>query len=318
MPAALGLKTDEGSVMNTETTTRRAACAKKKGTLSSAKTFLLFVGPILAIYTFSFTIPFIQGIYYSFTQWSGIRGTEAWSGLTNYIRLFTQDPGFFDSLARTFKFVFWNCTLTNILAMLFALALTKKNKRNNFSQTVLFLPNMVSLIVTGFIWQFLLSRVAAQAYDATGFHLFGINYLGDPKIVIYSCVLVSLWAGIGYIMIIYIAALQGINQSHIEAATVDGCNPWQLFWKIKLPEMLPTVTVGVFINISGSIKIYDLIYSLTKGGPGIASELVMLNIYTEAFQRQNAGYANTKAMIVTLIIFVITLLQLRLTRERSS
>lgn len=279
--------------------------------------FLLFVGPIFLIYTFSFTIPFISAIYYSFTKWGGLLGTETWTGLDNYIKIFTKDPEFFESIKKTAIFVFWNCTLTNIIAMLFAIVLSRTSKKNNISKTLLFLPNMISFIVTGFTWQFLLSRVMKQAYEMTNFSLFGINFLGDPNVVIYSCVLVSLWAGIGYIMIIYISALQGIDQSHIEAATMDGCNAWQLFWKIKLPEMMPTVTVGIFINISGSVKVYDLIYSLTQGGPAGASELVMLNVYNEAFSKYNYGYANAKAIVITLIIMAITFLQLKLTKERN-
>jgi raffinose/stachyose/melibiose transport system permease protein len=258
----------------------------------------------------------IGGMYYSFTDWSGIFGTQIFNGLDNYKKIF-QDAAFFNSLKITAIFVFWNCLLTNILAMLFAIVLSDNSKRNNISKMILFTPNVISLVVTGFIWQFLLSRVFNQIYDQSGISLFGISFLGSPDIVIYSCVLVSLWAGIGYIMVIYIAALQGVDQSHVEAAIIDGCGTWRLFWQVKLPEILPTVSVGLFINISGSIKVYDLIYALTQGGPGGSSELVMLNIYNEAFERQNAGYANTKAMIVTAIIILITLLQLKLTKKRK-
>ncbi len=289
---------------------------KNMNTSFTVKNFMLFVGPIFLIYTFSFVVPLLGGIYYSFTDWSGIFGTEIWNGLDNYKKLF-HDIKFYDSLKRTMTFVFWNCLFTNILAMLFAVVLSRKSLKNDTSQMMLFMPNVISLVVTGFIWQFLLSRVAIQTYDMTGLSFFGINFLGDPRIVIYSCVLVSLWAGIGYIMVIYIAALQGVDQSHIEAAIVDGCGSWKLFWMVKLPEIMPIVSVGIFINISGSIKVYDLIFALTQGGPGVASELVMLNIYNEAFHKQNAGYADTKAMFVTVFIMILTLLQIRLTREKE-
>jgi len=153
----------------------------------SIKYFMIFVGPIFLIYTFSFIVPFLGGIYYSFTEWSGIFGTESWNGLDNYKKLF-HDTKFFDSLKKTMIFVFWNCLFTNIFAMLFAVVLSRKSRKNDMSQMMLFMPNVISLVVTGFIWQFLLSRVAFQTYEMTGFSFFGINFLGDPKIVIYSCV----------------------------------------------------------------------------------------------------------------------------------
>lgn len=279
---------------------------------------LIFVGPIFCIYTFCFTFSLVGGIYYSFTNWSGVTGTEVWIGFKNYVRIFAQDQAFMESMKRTAIFVFWNCLFTNVIAMVFAVLLEDSTKLNNGSRMMIFMPNVISLIVTGFIWQFLLSRVMPQMYASTGWSIFGMNLLGDPKLVIYGCVLVSLWSGIGYIMVIYISALQGIDGTLIDAGRVDGCSSWKIFWKIKMPEMMSTVSVGIFLNIAGSIKIFDLIWSLTKGGPGNASEVVMINVYREAFERRNAGYANAKAVVLTGIIIAITLLQLKLTKQKEA
>jgi raffinose/stachyose/melibiose transport system permease protein len=278
---------------------------------------IFFLGPMFIVFTFVFTLPLIMGIVYSFTNWSGISGVYSFNGIENYIRMFKTDSQFIKSLWVTGKFVFWNCLLTNIFAMLFAVLLTKDKKSNVFTRTALFLPNMISLVVVGFIWRFLLKGIGQQAYELTGSSLFSVDILGNPQLVVYALVLVSFWAGVGYIMIIYIAAIKSVDKNVLEAGQIDGCNKVDLFFKVTLPSMISTVSVGIFINIAGSIKIFDMVWSLTNGGPGGASEVAMVNVYREAFERQNFGYANAKSIVLTLIIIVITAIQLKITERKD-
>jgi len=277
----------------------------------------LFVGPILIIYTLLFMFPFLQGVYYSFTNWTAIAPSYEFIGLQNFREMFTLDEYFVNSLNRTFFIALINVIFTNVLAMLFAVALTTSFRYNNGWRAAIFLPNVISMVVSGFIWKFMFSEILPKLGELTGIEFFSSGWLSDPKIVVYSIVIVSVWWGLGYIMTIYIAGLQGIDSAIIEAADIDGCSAWQSFFKIKLPSMLPIVTVGVFLNISGSLKIFDTIYSLTAGGPGKASEVAMLNIYREAFVYNRMGYGNAKAVILTIIIVIITLVQMKLTSGKG-
>ncbi|MBS3970413.1 MAG: sugar ABC transporter permease, partial [Clostridia bacterium] len=224
---------------------------------------------------------------------------------------------FMDSINRTFYIALINVFLTNVLAMTFAIALTSSFKLNNLFRAVIFLPNVISMVISGFIWQFMFTRISTSAYKATGLELFNVSWLGDTQNVIYAIVIVSLWQGLGYIMTIYIAGLMGVDESLVEAAEIDGASGWQVFFRIKLPVMLPVITVGAFLNIAGSLKIFDIIYSLTGGGPGRASEVAMLNIYREAFVFNRFGYGTAKAVILSIIIILITIIQLRITSRKE-
>jgi len=262
-------------------------------------------------------MPLLQGIYYSFTDWNSINPNASFVGLKNYIRIFTRDNAFQASLGRTFYFAVVNVFFTNLLAMLLAIALTSKFTGRNIFRAGIFLPNVLSMVICGFIWQFMFTKIFVNVADATGLRFLDQSWLGNPNIVIYSIVLVSLWQGVGYIMTIYIAGLQGIDDNLIEAANIEGANGFQTFFMIKLPVMLPTVTVGVFMNVSGSLRIFDIVYSLTGGGPGKASEVAMLDIYREAYVNNNYGYGSAKAVLLSAIIILITALQLRFTSKRE-
>ena len=205
--------------------------------------------------------PFFEGLYYSFTNWNGVDPKVNFIGLKNYIEMFTRDEYFLPSLQRTFIIAVLNVALVNILAMIFALALTTEGRLNNLWRAMVFMPYMISMVVCGFIWRFMLTNIVENLAEVTGMEFINQSWLGDPNIVIYSIVMVSTWWIAGYIMTIYIAGILSIDQSLIEAGEIDGCNTQQSFFKIKLPLMMPVVTVGVFLSISYSLKIFDTIYS---------------------------------------------------------
>ncbi|MCX7904386.1 MAG: sugar ABC transporter permease [Caloramator sp.] len=276
--------------------------------------FVIFVGPALILYTLFFTVPLIQGVVYSFTDWDAI-GNYNIIGFKNYIRMFTDDSDFIRSLYRTFYITVFNVFFTNVFAMLLAIALTTRFRINNLLRAIIFLPNMISMVIVGFIWKFMFTKVSAAIYKSTNIAFFNRSWIGDEKNVLFAIILVVLWQGIGYIMTIYIAALLGVDESVIEAAKIDGANLWQVFFKIKLPLMLPVITIGAFINISWSLKIFDVVFSLTGGGPGKSSEVDMLNIYREAFVYNKFGYGSAKAVILSIIIVIATLIQFKLTNK---
>lgn len=290
---------------------------KSKRKKNEITDFLLFIAPALVLYTIFFTLPLIQGVYYSFTDWNAV-GSFNFVGIQNYKNIILGDIGFKNSLYRTFYIAALNVFITNILAMLFALALTTKFRGNNLIRAIIFLPNMISMVIGGFIWKFMFTKVSVNIYNTTGISFFNRSWIGDSKNVLFAIVIVALWQGVGYIMTIYIAGLLGVDDSVVEAAKIDGANNIKVFFKIKLPLMLPIVTVGAFINISWSLKMFDVIFSLTGGGPGTSSEVAMLNLYREAFVYNKFGYSSAKAVILSVIIMVVTFIQLRLTKSKEA
>ncbi|MCF7953014.1 MAG: sugar ABC transporter permease [Spirochaetales bacterium] len=286
-------------------------CNKKQ--LHEFRYDLLYIGPILFVYTLLFTFPFFDGIRLSLSSWDGVSSSINFIGFRNYIDMFTKDEYFLPSIMRTLIIAVLNVILTNVLAMLFALSLTTKFRANNIYRAAIFMPNVISMVVSGFIWKFMFTQIAPTIAEQTGISWIASSWLGNPDIVVYSIVIVSVWWGLGYIMTIYIAGIQGIDKSLIEAGDIDGCSQWQSFWKIKLPSMLPVVSVGIFLNVAGSLKIFDVIYSLTGGGPGKSSEVVMLNLYREAFVYQHFGMGTAKAIVLTLMVILITIIERKVT-----
>jgi len=285
---------------------------------SEGRANILFIGPIFIIFTILFIVPFVQGIYYAFTDWDAINPEMHFVGLKNFIKIFTIDSTFLPAMGRTIFFVTLNFFGVNVLAMLFAIALTNKFRFNNIIRSAIFLPNVISMVIAGFIWQFMYLKVIPQVAEEVSFLSFlDQNWLSDPGLVMISVVIVSVWQGTGYIMTIYIAGLQGLDESQIEAARLDGANGWQLFWKVKLPGVLPAVAVGAFMNVAGSFKIFDTVYSLTSGGPGHSSEVAMLELYREAYVSKNFGYACAKAVILAIVIIIVTVCQMYVTSEKK-
>jgi raffinose/stachyose/melibiose transport system permease protein len=180
------------------------------------------------------------------------------------------------------------------------------------------MPNMISLIIGGFMWMFIFTKVLPSIVERTGLGFLDQSWIGDPNYSFYSILILSLWGGVGYLMVIYIAALQGIPQQLKEAAAIDGANPIQIFRYITLPMIFPALTIGLFLTLNSSFKVFDAVFALTGGGPGRATQVISLNIFEEAFNFSNRyGYASAKAMILFVIIFLITIVQLWVMKKRE-
>lgn len=284
---------------------------------SDMKRLLLLISPALLLYAISFLAPFIMGIYYSFTDWSGLTSLDTdFIGLANYLRIFS-DADFWSSLIITLKYTLLNVTGITLFALLFSVMIHKATRSNSLFRTILFLPNLFSLIVTGAVWKFLFRIIIPKLLILTGITDTVVNVLAETNTIIFSLAIVSLWQGVGYVMLIDIAALQGVDQQVVEASVIDGANARQTFFSVILPEIIPVIKVGFVLTMAGSMKVFDSVLSLTNGGPGRASEVTMLNVYREAFERKNFGYGNAKAIILTIIIFLIAIIQLRVSERRD-
>lgn len=272
---------------------------------------IAFVLPFLAFFTVLFLIPFFRGITLSFTDWNGIQESKNFVGLKNYVDALTTDVRFRNALKVTAIYVVAVVFFSNLFALLLALAIEKTGKAKNFFRTGFFIPYIFSLVVVGFTWKLLLTNVAKSLYELTGWSFFQLDFLGDPVLALISVIVVSVWQGLGYYLIIYIAGIQAIDKSVMESADMDGAHGIKRFFLVTLPLLMPSITVCVFTSIAGTFKAFDSVFVLTSGGPGYATETIALNIYNEAFGSANMyGYGMAKAVILALIIMVVTFIQL--------
>ncbi|MCA1030930.1 sugar ABC transporter permease [Bacillus timonensis] len=279
--------------------------------------YALFVGPALLVFSLIVLYPFLTGIYYAFTDWNGVTGDIRWVGFDNFVYLFTEDKQFLSSFWITTKYTLVAITLTNIVGFSLALLVTQNLKTRNILRTVFFLPNLIGGLILGFVWQFIFVKGFSSVGKLTGWSFFELPWLGDADTAFWGIVIVSVWQGAGYIMIIYIAALQNVPHELIEAAKIDGANFWQILKNITLPLITPAITVCLFLTISWSFKIFDVNLSLTNGGPFKSTEMLALNIYTEAFVNNRYGIGEAKALIFFIVVATITTIQVIITKKRE-
>ncbi len=279
---------------------------------------LAFVCPALLFYTVFMLVPAFGGFYYSFTDWNGLNPTHDIIGLSNFLEAFTDDPDFIKSILFTLKYVLFMVVLQNVFALLLAVLVESRSRCKTVFRTVFFMPNMLSMIIGGFMWLFIFTRVLPYIAEHSVFKFLDQSWIGDSRFSFLAIIIVALWGGVGYLMVIYIAALQGVPQQIVEAATMDGANSLQVFRHVRLPMILPAVTIGIFVALNSSFKVFDVVYALTGGGPGRQTQVIALNIFEEAFKLNNRyGYASAKAIILFLIIFLITLVQLRIMKRKE-
>ncbi|MBE5098083.1 carbohydrate ABC transporter permease [Priestia aryabhattai] len=290
---------------------------KKRKNLKNVGLFALFVGPALLAFCVIVLIPFFTGIYYSFTDWNGVNGTINWVGLDNFKYLFTEDKQFQQSFWITTKYTVVAIILTNVVGFVLAILVTQTLKTRNILRTVFFMPNLIGGLLLGFVWQFIFVKGFASIGQITGISLFELPWLGDAKTAFWGIVIVSVWQGAGYIMLIYTAALQNVPQELIEAAKIDGASRWQILRHITIPMVAPAVTVCLFLTISWSFKVFDVNLSLTNGGPFKSTEMLALNIYTEAFVNNRYGLGEAKALIFFIVVAAITIIQVTYTKKKE-
>ena len=277
---------------------------------ATKKWWPVFVLPTVAAFMIGFVIPFLEGLYLSFCKFTTIN-KASWVGIGNYVKVF-QDAQFWDSLSFTASFTVVSTVLINVLAFAIALALTRGLRGTNLFRTVFFMPNLIGGIVLGYIWNILINCL--------------LSLLGQPLIALntaagyWGLIVLMCWQQIGYMMIIYIAGLQSIPNDYIEAARIDGATTPQILFKIKIPNVMPSITICMFLTLTNSFKLFDQNLALTGGDPNHATEMLALNIYNNFYARSGAawkGIGQAKAVIFCIMVITISLIQLRATRSKE-
>jgi len=270
--------------------------------------FPLFVMPTLIAFLVAFVIPFIMGIYLSFTSFRTVNDAE-FVGFANYIRAFSDNTDFLNSLVFTVKFAIVSVISINIFAFLLALLLTRTIPGTNLFRTVFFMPNLIGGIVLGYIWQVIINGV-----------LYNYNYsiTSNADFGFIGLVVLMNWQMIGYMMIIYIAGIQNISTDILEAAKVDGAGSLTTLFRITIPSVMPSITICLFLTITNSFKLFDQNLALTAGAPSKQTQMVALDIYNTFYSRSGfEGVGQAKAVVFFIIVAIIALAQLRFTRGKE-
>lgn len=268
----------------------------------------LFVLPTLAAFTVAFIAPFLMGLYLSFCDFRTV--TDAtFVGLKNYMNIFSPEDTFFKSLLLTTLFAAISVITINVFAFLLAIMLTKGIRGTNFFRTVFFMPNLIGGIVLGYIWQVIINGALSNyGYAITSKAEFGIAGL----------IVMMNWQMIGYMMVIYIAAIQNVPDDILEAARVDGAGKFRTLFSIIIPSVMPSITICLFLTITNSFKLFDQNLALTAGAPAKQTQLAALDIYNTFYGRTGfEGTGQAKAVIFFIIVAIIALLQLKLTSSKE-
>ena len=271
------------------------------------KWFPVLALPTVVAFLISFLIPFIMGIYLSFCKFKTVKNAK-WVGFDNYLKAFANED-FINALWFTVKFTIVSVITINILAFLFAMLLTKALRGTNLFRTIFFMPNLIGGIVLGYIWLMIINGVL---------HYFNATITTDASYGFWGLVILMNWQLIGYMMIIYISGIQNISPDLIEAAQIDGANSVQRLFHITIPQVMPSITICLFLTLTNSFKLFDQNYALTAGAPGKSTQMLALDIYNTFYGRVGwQGVGQAKAVIFFLIVAAIALTQLFLTRRKE-
>ncbi len=272
------------------------------------KYFPVFVLPTFISFTVVFLIPFIMGIYLSFTEFTTVE-SSTWVGLENYIKAFTKDENFINALWFTIKFTVVSVITINLLSFSLALILTRTLKGTTFFRTVFFMPNLIGGIVLGYIWNLLINAVLG---------IFGFDITYDADFGFWGLVFLLNWQLIGYMMVIYIAGIQNIPRELKEAAKIDGASSFSVLKNITVPMVMPSVTICLFLTLTNSFKLFDQNLALTGGAPARETSMLALDIYNTFYGRIGwQGVGQAKAVVFFLIVAVIAFVQLKITGRKE-
>ncbi|GAA2271169.1 sugar ABC transporter permease [Nonomuraea roseoviolacea subsp. roseoviolacea] len=278
-----------------------------------------FVVPAVAVYVFIVVVPSVNGAVFSFTDWNGLRPGWSFVGLGNYADVLA-DRAARDALVNTLLLAATATVVQNVAGLLLALGVNRVVRSRYVLRVVFFAPVVLTPLVAGYVWSFLLSPDGAlnEALRAAGLGALAHDWLGDPGTALYAVVAEIVWQFAGYSMVIYLAGLQAIPAEVLEAATIDGAGAWSRFRHVVLPLLNGAVVINVMLCLIGGLKQFDQVMAMTGGGPGTATETISTAIYKSAFSLGDYPFSIALAVVMTAVIAVLAAVQFRLTQRRSS
>lgn len=268
----------------------------------------VFLLPITIAFLFAFAVPFVMGVGLSFADFTTVTDAK-WVGFQNYINAFTSSSDFLHSLGFTALFAVVSIITVNVFSFILALLLTRGIRGTNLFRSVFFMPNLIGGIVLGYIWNLLINAVLSS---------FGVDITYKAEYGFWGLVILTNWQLIGYMMVIYVAGLQNVPNDLIEAAQIDGASPLKTLFSVKIPMVMPSVTICMFLTLTNSFKMFDQNLALTAGAPERETEMIALNIYNTFYGRVGwQGVGQAKAVIFFVIVGILAFLQLKITSSKE-
>lgn len=294
---------------------------KKQGNISLVfrNKMYFFLIPAMAFFIVFWIFPILQLFYYSVTNFNGINYDYDFVGLKNYVRLF-ENGTLTNSIKNTLVYTFIMVVCSNAIGLTIAMLLNVRLHAKGFFRTCAYFPALFSAIVIGFIWSYVYmpnNGMIAGIINAFGGDGAAFNPLGNYKTALFAIAIVEVWKAFGTTMIIYLAGLQTVDESLLEAGRIDGCTEWQLISKVKLPLISSTITINVILNVIGGLKAFDYAFIMTNGGPGKSTKTLMFQIYEIAFTDQRMGRAGAFSVVSFLVIIAITVFMLYFLNKRE-
>ena len=275
--------------------------------------FGIFGAIPLSIFLGVLVYPFAQGFYLTFTNWNGFEYTK-FVGFANYIKSF-KDPTFWSTLRFTTLFVIVSLIIVNVVAFGLALLVTSKLRSKNIMRTFFFVPNLIGGVVLGVIWQFIFNSALVALANKYDWAPFKESWLQDTSKAFWALIIVTVWQSSGYMMIIYITGLTGVEEDVLEAAKVDGASPLRTLLSIKIPLMAQAFTISLFLTLRGGFMAYDVNVALNGGGPFRTTELISMHIFQDAFAFGNFGTGQSKAVVMFIIVAAAALVQVSVSKR---
>lgn len=291
--------------------------AKQRSSLEKTmlRQYFILVLPGFIIFTIGLIIPLIMAFRYSLTSWDGMSMQKPFIGIENYIRLF-HDENFWQAWWFTIKFTIGNTIIQNIFALLFAVALDSGLKLQKLYRTAFFLPCLISAVIVGFIWLRMFSNVLPAVGELLGLDI-NFELFGQSETVLGGLLIANNWQWIGYWMLIYLAGLQSVPYDLYEAAKIDGAGPIRRFINVTIPMLAPAFTICIVGITTGSLKVYELLVTSTRGGPGRASTSIIYNTYTTAINGREYGYGSAMSVTLVIVLLLVALIQVKSLKSKE-
>ena len=272
------------------------------------KNFLMFAGVTTIIFAAVVIIPFLYGLYLTFTSWDGVSANKPFVGIANYLSTFS-DAAYWQALGRTLIYSLIAVVLVNVVAFILAFLVTSGVKGQNFFRAGFFIPNLIGGIVLGYIWKFVFNRVFVAIGNALSIDAMSTSWLATTNGAMFCLIIVSVWQYAGYMMLIYVAGFMSVSEDVLEAARIDGCTNLQSIVHISVPLMVSSFVQCLFLTVTRCFMVYDVNLSLTNGEPFNSSVMAAMHVYNQAFTYKNYGTGQAEALILFIVCAVVGVLQ---------
>lgn len=279
-------------------------------------TYLAMVIPATLLFFLFHTTPALMGIFYSFTDWNGLRPTYEMIGLKNFMNVF-KDQNVLDAYLFTFKFAIVTTILVNIISLSVALALNSRIKFKSFFKGLYFMPYILSMLIVAYIFNYFFAHFWIDIMSFLGIERWMVNPLGNEKGAWLAIVFVTVWQSFAFNTVLYLAGLQTISEDLYEASALDGANKWREFWSITFPLIAPFFTINMVLSLKGFLQVFDQVLALTAGGPFGVTRSIAFLIYKNGFSGSEFAFQSANAVIYFIVIVVISFIQLRYLQKRE-